>query len=76
MRRVVRQINRKERLTRMLAAAVTPQERVAIAVDHYRSALAICPDANDAERVVAILVDAGDRLYRRKEGKARVRDAQ
>lgn len=76
MRRVLRHTHRKTRLTQMLAAAVTPQDRVAIAMDHYRSALAVCPDADDAERVVALLVEAGDRLYQRREGKARVGDAQ
>lgn len=76
MRRSLRLTHRKKRLAQQLAEAATPQDRVAIAADHYRSALAVHPDPAGAERVVEQLVEAGDRLYRRREGKTRVGDAQ
>lgn len=75
MRRTVRAERRKERLNTLLAATQDPRTRVAIAADHYRSALAVHPDPDGAERIVALLVEAGDRLYAKKEG-ARRNDGQ
>lgn len=62
-RRTLRLTWRKRRLNDQLAATPDPADRVAIAADHYRSALRVSPDAAGAEQVVELLVDAGDRLY-------------
>ena len=62
-RRTLRWTWRKQRLNDQLAAAPNPADRVAIAADHYRSALRVNPDPAGAEQVVELLVDAGDRLY-------------
>lgn len=76
MRRTLRLTHRTRRLNEELAVTSDPRDRVMVAVNHYRSALAVCPDPDGAERIVQELVRAGDRLYARKEGGARVDDGQ
>lgn len=76
MRRTLRLTHRVRRLNEELAATSDPRDRVMVAVNHYRSALAVFPDPEGAERIVQELVKAGNRLYERKEGGSCVNDAE
>ena len=76
MRRTLRLTYRVKRLNEELAATSDPRDRVMVAVNHYRSALAVFPDPEGAERIVQELVMAGNRLYARKEGGPRVSDSE
>lgn len=75
-RRVGRVKRRMERLNQALAATVDPRERVTIAVDHYRSALAAHHDPASAERVVTLLVEAGNQLLIKSIGTKNYVDAE
>ncbi|TDD97682.1 hypothetical protein [Actinomadura rubrisoli] len=76
MRRTARFPRRLQRLNEALAATTDPRARVMIAADHYRAGLAAHPDPQGAERLVQMLVDAGNRLYRKTEGGAGDGDTQ
>ena len=75
-RRVNRARVRMDRLNQALGATHDPRVRVAIAVDHFRSAFAVHPDPISAEQVVQFLVDAGNRLYTKSLGGPNDRDAE
>lgn len=60
--RVKRIERRTANLNARLAAAVLPQDRIAVAADHYRFALTLHPDPDGAERMVSTLKTAGDDL--------------
>ncbi|TYK45121.1 hypothetical protein [Actinomadura decatromicini] len=75
-RRVNRVHRRMERLNQALAATTDPRERVVIAADHYRSALAAHHDQASAERVVTFLVEAGNRLFIQSIGADKYVDAE
>lgn len=76
VRRTVRHERRTARLNQALAQTADPRERIAIAVDHYRAALQVWPDPEGTERVVALLIKEGDRLYRKAKEATNVRDGQ
>lgn len=63
MVRTSRVERRRANLDADLAAAQTLQDRVAVAADHVRSALALNPDETVADQVVEHLREAGDRLH-------------
>jgi lipopolysaccharide biosynthesis regulator YciM len=63
-RRTVKFPNRIARLNAELAAATDPRDRVSIAADFVRAALAVHPAPNRAERLVGDLVSVGERIYR------------
>jgi hypothetical protein len=75
-RRVGRVRRRMDRLNQALATTTDPRERVMIAADHYRSALAAHHDAASAERVVTLLVEAGNQLFIKSIGAANYVDAE
>lgn len=75
-RRVGRVRRRMDRLNQALAATTDPRERVMIAADHYRSALAAHHDAASAERVVTLLVEAGNQLFIKSIGAANYVDTE
>lgn len=61
-----RPVRRRASLNKRLAMVSDPRERVAIASGYFRSALAVNPDPAIAEIAVTQLVEAADRLLRRK----------
>lgn len=67
MVRHARPERRRANLDTALAAAQTPQDRVALAADHLRSALALNPDEQVADQVVERLRAAADRLHDQRE---------
>lgn len=75
-RRVGRVHRRMERLNTALAATTDPRERVMIAADHFRSALAAHHDPASAERAVTFLVEAGNQLFIKSIGAENYVDAQ
>ena len=75
-RRVGRVHRRMNRLNQALAATTDPRERVVIAMDHYRSALTATPDPDAAERIVTLLVEAGNQLFIQSIGATNYVDAQ
>jgi hypothetical protein len=75
-RRVGRVHRRMARLNEALAATSDPRERVVIAADHFRSALAAHHDADSAERIVTLLVEAGNQLFIKSIGAANYVDAE
>lgn len=75
-RRLNRAQHRMKRVNQELAATADPRERVVIALDHYRAALAFQPDEASAERVVTFLVEAGNRLFTKSVSEARNANAE
>jgi hypothetical protein len=63
-RRTVKLPNRLARLNTELAEATDSRDRVAIAADFVRGALAVNPNPIAAEKVVVDLVSAGERIYK------------
>lgn len=62
--RVAREQRRTRNVNDRLGATQDPKERIGIAADHYRSALAVNPDAAAAELVVEYLIDKANELFR------------
>lgn len=75
-RRVGRVHRRMNRLNQALATTTDPRERVVIAMDHYRSALTAHPSPDSAERIVTLLVEAGNQLFIQSIGVANYVDAE
>lgn len=58
---------RRAALNIQLAQTHNPRDRVGLAADYLRGALALHPDQNVAEEAVTRLIEAADRLHARKE---------
>ncbi|OLT12964.1 hypothetical protein BJF79_03425 [Actinomadura sp. CNU-125] len=65
--RTARPERRRAALNIRLAQAHDPKQRVALAAEYLRSALAIHPDHTTAETAVTHLIETADRLFRGKE---------
>jgi len=65
--RTARPERRRAALNVRLAQAHDPKQRVALAAEYLRSALAIHPDPTAAEAAVTSLIETADRLLNRKE---------
>lgn len=65
--RTARPARRRAALNVRLAQAHDPKQRVALAAEYLRSALAIHPDPITAETAVTYLIETADRIFRGKE---------
>lgn len=65
MVRTLRHERRAANLTAELAVATTIGDRVSVAAGYFRGALALNPDAAEAERLVVELITAANRIYKK-----------
>ena len=56
----------RTKLNLALATETDPRRRFSAAVDYFRSALAVYPDDQAAEKAVLALIKSAERLYARK----------